>query len=593
MSDRASIDDLDLERVLTPLAKQADDVIEAGTEWPELARELDVSQYQRRDPYPEWHNETNDFEPVFLAVLWAKTEDESVTGLADRLQDNPEIAAVFGFDDPDDIPHGDTFARAWRERFDDMQDTIERSAEDIDQLATERGSPIGGHTGLNPEETGGSSKRTEQRLLRQKTKEVLDEMADVVFPALDLPRAEKAIYDEEDLLELMTVMGINGSAAHGASETNSDRIAAQKDKDIHPTKDPFHEDGPTGQTLLDAVRELSVTGITDMVNRAAERALTRIKPYAEFPDPVFMAIDITYVAYYGDREEMDWVTGTPANKEYSWCHKFATATLVGDGVHMVVGMLPVGNPEEIDNEAYPGYEEKTVIHGDVVRELIDITSQYVTPRCVYADRAFASADTIAAFEENNLRYMVPAPRNDRTTPWLERNVDVERGIIATEQDWAVYGPVKDCVSNERVTTNLVGMPGDPDEEQYGFGENPDPDEETGDGDALEPVPFYTNTHVDDEIAVDRRQTRRKVEQYNRRGGIETAYKKIKEFAAWTTSKEFEVRVWHFGFAVLLYNAWLMVDFLVQVGLDKEFRSKPRITADRFRSYIQRRLTRLI
>jgi len=164
--------------------------------------------------------------------------------------------------------------------------------------------------------------------------------------------------------------------------------------------------------------------------------------------------------------------------------------------------------------------------------------------------------------------MMPAPRNDRTTPWLERNVDAERGIIATEQDWAVYGPVKDGVSNERVTTNLVGMPGNPDEEQYGFGEKPDPDEETDDddGDTLTPVPFYTNTHVDDEIAVDRRQTRRKVEQYNRRGGIETAYKKIKEFAAWTTSKEFEVRLWHFGFAVLLYNAWLMVDFLVQVGV---------------------------
>ncbi|MFB6079085.1 MAG: hypothetical protein ABEJ80_08920, partial [Halarchaeum sp.] len=45
--------------------------------------------------------------------------------------------------------------------------------------------------------------------------------------------------------------------------------------------------------------------------------------------------------------------------------------------------------------------------------------------------------------------------------------------------------------------------------------------------------------------------------------------------------------------ILLYNMWLMVDFLVQVGLDKEFRSKPRITAERFRSHIQRRLTRLI
>ena len=78
-----------------------------------------------------------------------------------------------------------------------------------------------------------------------------------------------------------------------------------------------------------------------------------------------------------------------------------------------------------------------------------------------------------------------------------------------------------------------------------------------------------------------------------RGGIETAYKKIKEFAAWTTSKEFEVRLWHFGFAVLLYNAWLMVDFLVQAGLDREFRSKPRITAQRFLSFLDRQLTRLI
>lgn len=591
MSDRPSIDDLDLERVLTPLAKQADDAIEAGTEWPELAAELDVARYQRQDPYPEWHAETNDFSPVFLAVLWAKTEDESVTGLADRLEDNPEIAAAFGFDDPDDIPHGDTFARAWRERFEDLQDTIDRTAKDIDEIATERGSPIGGHTGLKPEETGGMSKRTEQRLLRKKTKEVLDQMADVVFPALDLPRPENAIYDEEDLLELMTVMGIEGEAANNGADLNSDRLAAQKDIDIDA---PFYEDGMDGQTLLEAIQELTVQGITDMVNRAAERALTRIKPHAEFPDPVFMAIDITYVAYYGERDEMEWVSGAPSNKEYSWCHKFATATLVGDGVHMVVGMLPVGSPDWTNNDAYPGEEDKSYVVGDVVRELLKITNRYVDPKCVYADREFAAADVIAAFERHDMRYMIPAPRNDRTKRWLKRNVDVEQGILATEQGWVLHGPVKHGVSNERVTTNLVGLPGDPDDDQYGFGETSDEDDnEDEDDDDPAPVPFYTNTYVDDEIAVDRRQTRRKVEQYNRRGGIETAYKKIKEFAAWTTSKEFEVRLWHFGFAVLLYNAWLMVDFLVQTGLDMEFRSKPRITAERFRGYIQRRLTRLI
>jgi hypothetical protein len=524
----------------------------------------------------------------FPTILWAKTEDESVTGLSDRLQNNTEIAEAFGFNQ-DEIPHGDTFARAWRNRFEDLQDTIDRAAKDIDQIATKRGSPIGGHTGLNPEDRDGSSKRTEQRLMRKKTKEVLNQMGDVVFPALDLPRPENAIYDEEDLLELMTVMGIKGDSANNGADINGDRLAEKKDIALD---DPFYEDGLTGETLLEAIKELSVQSITKMVNRAAERALTRIKPYADFPDRVYAAIDITYVAYYGERDGLQWVSGAPSNKEYRWCHKFATITLVGEGVHMVAAMLPVGNPDRTNNDAYPGGEDKSYIVGDLVRELLDIATQYIEPDCVYADREFASADVIAAFEDYGLWYMMPAPRNDRTKRWLERNVDAERRILATERDWALHGPVKHGVSNERVRTNLVGLPGDPDDEQYGFGESSTSDD-GDDEDDLEPMPFYTNTHVDDTVGVDRRQTRKKVEQYNRRGGIETSYKKIKEFASWTTSKEFEVRAWHFGFAVLLYNVWLMVDSLVQDALDKEFRSKPRITASRFRSYIQRRLTRLI
>ncbi|MDV7351350.1 transposase [Halorubrum distributum] len=590
MSDPSTVDELGADPALNMISKQADEVIEHGTDWAELGQELDVSMYQRDDSYPEWHAETTAFEPMFLAMLWAKTEDESVTGLSDRLKSNPEIAEAFGFKEVE-IPHGDTFARAWRERFESLQETIEPTAKTIDEIATERDSPIGGHTGLKIEETDGKSKRTEQRLLRKKTKEVLDEMAGVVFPELDIPRPEHAIYDQDDFLELMAVMGMEGEAANGGADIHGDKLA--ENKDIHPTEDPFYEDGMRGETLLNAIHQLSVQGITDMVNNAARRALTRIKPYADFPDPVFMAIDITYVAYYGERDGLEWVTGTPDHKQYKWCHKFATATLVGDGVHMVVGMLPVGNPDFTDNQAYPGDKEKSYVIGDVVRELLSMTKHYVTPRCVYADREFASADTISAFEQHNMRYLMPAPRNDRTKRWLNRNVDMERGIVSVEQEWALRGPVKHGVSNERVTTTLIGLPGDPDDDQYGYGETADEGEELIPEEDQAAVPFYTNTHAEDKIALDRRQTKRKVEQYNRRGGIETAYKKIKEFTAWTTSKDFSVRLFHFGFAVLLYNAWLMVDFLVQAGLDVDFRSKPRITAQRFIAFIDRQLTGLI
>lgn len=584
MTDASDLDDL--EQVHTGLAKQATDIIEHGTEWPELGDSLNAGRYAHEDPYPDWHPGT-DFEPMLLAVLWAKTEDESVTGLSDRLVENPEIARSFGFD-VDDLPHGDTFARAWRNRFENLQDRIERWADDIDEMATKRHSTIG-VSGLNAEETNGNSKRTEQRLLRKKTREVMGQMGEIVYPALNLPRPEKAIYDEESLKDVLTVMGIYGEAANNGADINGDRLDALRDPALD---DPFYVDGMTGETLLEPIHELEVQEITDMVNRGAERALTRIKPYAEFPDPVFLAIDATYVAYYGDRDEMKWVQGAPDKKEYSWCHKFATATIVGDNVHMVVGMLPIGNADARDPDAYPGGETKSYRVGKVVRDLVSIATEHVRVKCVYADREFAAVDTIAALEEHDLFYMIPAPRNDRTKRWLERNVDVEQGILAVEQEWGMYGPVKHGASNERVETTLIGLPGDPDEEQYGFGESDnddDDDDDDDDDESLGAVPFYTNKSVDDEIAVDRRQTKRQVERYNRRGGIETAYKKIKEFAAYTTSKDFGVRLFEFGFAVLLYNMWLLVDFLVQVGMDVEFRTKPRITAQRFLAYVRRRM----
>jgi len=586
MTDTSDLDDL--ETVRTGLAKQADDIIAHGTEWPVLGDTLDASRFTHEDPYPDWH-EGKDFEPMLLAVLWAQTEDESVTGLSDRLADNPDIAESFGFD-IDDIPHGDTFARAWRNRFEELQDRIDRWGDDIDEMATKRGSSIGA-SGLNADETAGSSKRTEQRLLRKKTKEVMGQMGEIVYPALNLPRPENAIYDGDSLKDLITVMGMESEAANNAASINSDRLDMLHDPEVED--DPFYVDGMTGETLLDSIHQLEVQEITDMVNRGAERALTRIKPYAEFPEPVYLAIDATYVAYYGDRDGMEWVQGAPDNKEYNWCHKFATATIVGDNVHMVVGMVPIGNAEARDGDAYPGEETKSYRVGEIVRDLLEMATDHVRVRCVYADREFAAADTIAAMEEYDVKYMIPAPRTDRLKRWLRRNVDVKQGILAVEQEWGFRGPVKDGVSNERVETKLIGLPGDPDQEQYGFGEADDDDTNDDEADIVDAVPFFTNTHADDEIAVDRRQTKRKVEQYNRRGGIETAYKKIKEFASYTTSKDFSVRLFEFGFAVLLYNMWLLVDFLVQVGLDVEVRSKPRITAKRFLAYVRRRLNDLV
>ncbi|MFC7021182.1 MULTISPECIES: hypothetical protein [Haloarcula] len=179
-------------------------------------------------------------------------------------------------------------------------------------------------------------------------------------------------------------------------------------------------------------------------------------------------------------------------------------------------------------------------------------------------------------EQREIFYVIPARRDDRVKRFIARmNEDVDGNKqVTVKHDHAVYGPVKHGGTKSSTETTLVGLPPDEDRE--------------------EPQVFATNLDVNDEIGLDRRWAKKQINRYSRRGGIETAYSKIKEFAPWTTSTNFSIRLFHFGFAVLLYDLWLLVDFLVQTLIDVvEFRTKPRVTAPRFRAFLRREVSALL
>jgi len=109
-----------------------------------------------------------------------------------------------------------------------------------------------------------------------------------------------------------------------------------------------------------------------------------------------------------------------------------------------------------------------------------------------------------------------------------------------------------------------------------------------------PQPFITSLDVSDEVALDRRWAKQQIEQYSDRGAIENSYSSIKNAAAWTTSKEFGVRWFHFAFGCVVYNMWLLVDFLTQERIGViETRKKPRITLSRFLDWLDKELITLI
>jgi hypothetical protein len=142
---------------------------------------------------------------------------------------------------------------------------------------------------------------------------VLDEIKTTAIPSISLPRPDDPVYDDEELLVLEAIAAIKQLAANNAGKKLGDEKNPDPDQD-----DPFYEDGPSGETLLEAIKKMNVEQIATMMNFALQKTYTRAEPrlrrlendngnrYGVQED---IALDITYVAYYGNRDEMEWVQG--------------------------------------------------------------------------------------------------------------------------------------------------------------------------------------------------------------------------------------------------------------------------------------------
>jgi IS4 transposase len=249
-------------------------------------------------------------------------------------------------------------------------------------------------------------------------------------------------------------------------------------------------------------------------------------------------------------------------------------------------LCPLGSTEWADTDAYAG-KDRSYYVGDVARQLLSIADEFVNIHTVYADREFHAVDVIYTLEQKDLKYVIPARKDQhRISTLCEEFDDRKRGYdeeqnteLYVKEDHAMHGRVKDGSSNERVTTTVVVLPPDDDDEVHDEGS---------------PQPFVTNFDVSDELPHERRWATQKIKAYSDRGAIENTYSSIKKAAAWTTSKEFEIRWFHFAFGCIVYNMWLLVDFLTQERIGViETQTNPEITLSRFLGFLEKGLVTLV
>lgn len=518
----------------TELQKQALEALGGDAETVQLVSQLDFGNVEHNDEYADWHA-SSPLLPMVRALFVKELEGWSFSELHRHLESQPEDATALGFDD---IPSRTTFGRAWRDRFDDqLRHTIEYNARTIRELANEQGCPIGLNA-IEPEEKDDVSDRTEDRFINRKAKEVTEEMQRLVFPAFDFDRAENAHYDTNAFCELQSHLGLSSSAA----ESGTDLFADDTMRD---------EGAPDADTHLHNIKHLDPDEIQQMVTEGIGRMVSKAKQHLQFDRPSEVAIDMTYVAYDGERDELEMVMGAPRTKAYDWCYKFATLTVVGENVKFTLAMRPV---------------QKGELVGTIVSDLLEQAREHVSIKTVYADSEFCSVASLRALEEANCEYVIPSPKNKR----VKREIEGMDRDVKVKSEYGIYGAIPGGGTQERAEPDLVLLPSTIEEGKT--------------------VAFVTNKDVDDETSYDRQLAKRVILRYDRRWGIENSYKTIKDFLAWTTSKDFSVRLFYFGFAVLLYDMWLLVDLIVQVSLDIEHRYKPRVTAKRFLNLVRKQLT---
>lgn len=322
-----------------------------------------------------------------------------------------------------------------------------------------------------------------------------------LFPAIEFPRNDNTSYEDTELLHLPVFAGMQNICSHEAYDIMTRLV----DKEL-----------PKANTVLHHIREMPREQIYEMYEQAGQRILELAEEEGRLDQEVDVAIDMTEIQYYGDKND-EMVVETQRKKGTTHCHKYATLKVVSGGEQYTIKSIPVN---------------KFASTEDLVEELLQYAEQHIDTRRVYMDREFFSGAIINLMDDNNWTYIMPAVE---TTP-IQKIIEDADG-----EDFQRYT----TRGKETSTFNLVLREGK-------------------NGDLK---PFATNCNQMEVLAYDL------FDLYGRRWDIETGYRVQKnKFLPKTTSKNYNIRLFLFLFSELLYNCWMLVN--VRISLKKYGEIKP-------------------
>jgi hypothetical protein len=242
------------------------------------------------------------------------------------------------------------------------------------------------------------------------------------------------------------------------------------------------------------------------------------------------------------------VSGYEKDNEIKRGYKYATITLAGELAPIILGVEPVKENSNWEEEDAPSYSK-----ADIVDRLLTKAERFVGLDEVYLDRGFHAKAVYAAIEDRDIIYTAPVPKYEDDLEMIKHIKEHPTADAAVKHNIPVS---KD--GDVHHTAEYLYVPS-----------------QSKDADGKYAV-FTTNR---DDVGTD--EIEPICNKYRRRWDIENQYKSIKEFLPKTSSMDYRVRFAKFGLSALLYNLWRLTDYLIKVAREKPIRSSPEITVKTF------------
>lgn len=518
------------------------------------------------------HKVTFSTETMARVSLYQTIYGLSQSEVADHLETRPALLKELGLSQP---PTQQNLSYAWNQFTHETENILDAAARGIAREAIDHGVIMEARVPIVSDEDDPTDEEDEQPISREYIRDQGSKLVELArrhgFDEFRSHRADNRVYEDEEILDLFTTACLTQGSAHSEDEAgwllNENDIC--DDSTFLRVIKQFAM--PSDQELPNPLQEYSIEDIVafteefravlmDAFDTATENILQTIRHENPFDDRhTVAAIDFTHVPYHVwpwvDKDEQipkadypPMVSGYKKDGELKHGYTFATITIVGDHVPIILGIEPVKEHSEWEPADAPSDSK-----ADVVSSLLDRAQQYVDLDEVLLDRGFYSDDVYAAIHDRELLYTTPVPK-------YEDDYEAIKQIESKEgADAAVKHEVPLAVDDEvHHTAEFLYVPA------------------TADDAAGNYAVFVTNRD-----RVEPKEIQHVTNSYSRRWDIENQYKALKSFLPKTSSKDYRVRLFSFTFAALLYNLWRLTDFLLKAGLGREIRSPPVVTAKTF------------